>query len=127
MKIRPNAGVVRQLELRAEQCAIASPVWHELQYGCKLLPQGKKREALTRYLRDVVYASFPILPYDDVAAEWHAAERSRLQRLGRVPLFVDGQIAAIARNAGLALVTMDTRDFQSFQGLELENWSSAQK
>jgi tRNA(fMet)-specific endonuclease VapC len=120
----PDAAVVAQLELHARECAIAAPVWHELQYGCKALPKGKKRSALEAYLKEVVHASFPILPYDEVAAAWHAAERARLEALGKTAPFVDGQIAAIARGYGLILVTANVRDFQRFEGLEIEDWSS---
>ncbi len=124
MKKHPDAAVVRQLERRGQDCAIASPIWHELQYGCERLPEGKKRSALAEYLKDVVHASFPVLPYDEVAAAWHARERARLDGLGRPAPFVDGQIAAIAQRAGLILVTMNVRDFQRFEGLEVESWSS---
>ncbi len=32
-------------------------------------------------------ASFPILEYDSAAAEWHAAERARLEKAGETPPF----------------------------------------
>lgn len=123
----PDRGLVAKLELRAHQCAIGAPVWHELQYGCKLLPPGKRRSALEAYLKDVVYASFPILPYDEVAAAWHATERARLEELGTPAPFVDGQIAAIAKSNDLVLVTVNIRDFHRFEGLELENWATTKK
>jgi predicted nucleic acid-binding protein len=37
---------------------------------------------------------------------------------------VDGQIAAIAHVNGLVLVTTNDKDFVSFKGLAVENWSS---
>ena len=70
------------------------PVWHELVFGCELLPTGKKRRRYEDYLRDAVRALFPVLPYDEAAAGLHAAERARLER--KPMPFVDGQIAAIA-------------------------------
>jgi tRNA(fMet)-specific endonuclease VapC len=104
--------------------AIASPVWHELTYGCGRLPEAKPRNALEAYLRDVVRGSFPILPYDEAAATWHGEERARLESLGRPAPFVDGQIAAIAHVNGLILVTANPRDFGAFKGLRVENCSS---
>jgi tRNA(fMet)-specific endonuclease VapC len=119
----PNPEIVRRLDEHGHECAIAAPVWHELTYGCRRLPRGKRRAALETYLHDVVQASFPILPYDEVAAAWHGRERARLEALGRPAPYTDGQIAAIAHANGLVLVTVNARDFTRFKGLEVENWS----
>ena len=118
----PNPHVVRRLDARGHECAIAAPVWHELTFGCRRLPRGQRRTALETYLREVVQASFPILPYDAVAAAWHGQERARLEAIGRPPPYVDGQIAAIARANDLVLVTLNTRDFTLFRNLEVEDW-----
>jgi tRNA(fMet)-specific endonuclease VapC len=104
-------------------CAIAAPVWHELTYGCRRLPAGKRRVALEAYLEDVIRRSFPILPYDDAAATWHGQERARLERIGRPAPYVDGQIAAIARVHGLMLVTANTEDFSRFKGIKVRDWT----
>ncbi len=98
-------------------------MWHELTYGCRRLPKGKRRLALEVYLRDVVHGSFPILPYDEAAAAWHGEERARLEALGRPAPFVDSQIAAIAHVHGLVLATTNDKDFARFKGLTIENWS----
>jgi tRNA(fMet)-specific endonuclease VapC len=120
----PDADIVEQLDEHGHECAIAAPVWHELTYGCSRLPQGRRRAALETYLKDVVRASFPILPYDDVAATWHGHERARLEARGRPVPYVDGQIAAIAHASKLVLVTVNTRDFSRFTDLRVENWST---
>ncbi len=119
----PNRRVVKKLEQYGHTCAIAAPVWHELVYGCSRLPSGKRRSALEEYLHGVVAKVFPILPYDDVAAEMHGRERARLEQSGRTPPFVDGQIAAIASSRGLTLVTANTDDFRHFNELELADWT----
>jgi tRNA(fMet)-specific endonuclease VapC len=119
----PNRRVVKKLEQLSAHCAIAAPVWHELVYGASRLPGGRRRSALEEYLRAVVRRSFPVLPYDDAAAEWHGKERARLEEEGRPSPFVDGQIAAIAYTQGLILVTASARDFQSFAGLETADWT----
>ncbi|MCG8556946.1 MAG: type II toxin-antitoxin system VapC family toxin [Proteobacteria bacterium] len=115
--------VVARLERHADRCAIPAPVWHELSYGCQRLPPGSRRRALEAYLRDVVRPAFPILPYDEVAATWHAAERARLERAGKPTPYVDGQIAAIASVAKLTLVTGNTKDFRHFRDLAVTDWS----
>lgn len=124
MKKAPDEAVVAKIEAHGHESVLAAPVWHELQYGCRLLPSGKRRTALEVYLRDVVYASLLILPYDATAAAWHAEERARLDEEGKPAPFVDGQIAAIAKSNDLILVTMNVRDFRRFRGLQIENWSS---
>ena len=119
----PNPGILQRLDQHGPECAIAAPVWHELTYGCRRLPRGKRRIALETYLHNVVRASFPILPYDEVAATWHGQERARLEALGRPAPYVDGQIASIAHVNGLVLVTVNAKDFSRFRELEVENWS----
>lgn len=121
---RPDARVVKRLDIEGPECAIAAPVWHELTYGCRRLPKGTRRTALEAYLRDVVRNAFPVLPYDEAAAEWHGSERARLESVGRPAPFVDGQIAAVAHVHGLILVTANPKDFGRFKGLTVENWAA---
>lgn len=111
-----------RIEAHEGEIAIASLVWHELRYGCELLPPSRRRAALESFLHDVVRPSFAVLDYDDRAAVWHATERARLVRAGLTPAFVDGQIAAIAVVNGLTLVTDNLDDFAHFKGLRVENW-----
>jgi predicted nucleic acid-binding protein len=77
--------VLAGLREHREEIATAAPVWHELIYGYARLPPSRKREAIESYLFRTVRASIPILPYDSMAAEWHAAERARLAALGKTP------------------------------------------
>lgn len=123
MSKTPDAEILEHLDKHGPECAIGAPVWHELTYGCRRLPKGKRRGALEAYLRDVVHGSFPILPYDEAAATWHGEEKARLEALGRPAPFVDAQIAAIARVNGLVLATTNDKDFTRFKGLTVENWS----
>jgi tRNA(fMet)-specific endonuclease VapC len=117
----PDSAVIRKLREYEGEIATAAPVWHELRFGCGLMPESTRRTALERFLDDVVLPNFPILDYDRPAAEWHAAERVRLGR-GVTPPFVDGQIAAIAFVNGLTLVTENETDFRHFERLDIENW-----
>jgi tRNA(fMet)-specific endonuclease VapC len=98
-------------------------VWNELTYGCERLEPGKRKIELEAYLRDVVLKSFPILPYDQEAATWHAFERARQERAGHPGPYVDGQIAAIAHVHDLILVTANVKDFARFKGLTVEDWT----
>jgi tRNA(fMet)-specific endonuclease VapC len=118
----PNRRVLTKLKKYEHELSTAAPVWHELVFGYERLPQSKKRTAIGEYLHQVVRASIPILPYDEVAATWHAEERNRLSAAGRSPSFIDGQIAAVAHANRLTLVTRNVRDFAGFRGLKVENW-----
>ena len=122
----PSPQIVRRLEIHGHESAIAAPVWHELTYGCRRLPRGKRRDALESYLHDVVQDSFPILAYDEAAATWHGYERARLEALGRPAPFADGQIAAIAHANGLSLITLHVKDFARFKELDVTDWSKSQ-
>lgn len=119
----PNPDVVRRLDAHGSECAIASVVWHELLFGCERLVQSQRRVFLESYLQDVVRRSFPILPYNEVAAQWHASERARLERLGKPAPFVDGQIAAVAFAFQLVVVTANAKDFKVFSGVEVQDWT----
>jgi tRNA(fMet)-specific endonuclease VapC len=120
----PSPHVLKRLEDHGHESAIAAPVWHELTYGCRRLPRGKRRDAIDAYLQDVVKASFPILAYDEAAAAWHGHERARLEGLGRSAPFTDGQIAAIAHVNALTLVTFNVKDFARFKDLSATAWST---
>lgn len=123
---RPNPLILRRLEEHGHESATAAPVWHELMYGCHRLAKGKRRDAIERYLHDVVQASFPILPYDEAAATWHGYERARLESLGKPAPFTDGQIAAIAHANGLVLVTLNAKDFARFKELDVTTWAKGE-
>jgi tRNA(fMet)-specific endonuclease VapC len=84
-------------------------------------PVVGRRDSFDEYIQRLP-ARFPVLPYDQRAADWHAAERARLERIGRTPPYLDGQIAAVAATRGLILVTRDVRDFVGFTDLRVESW-----
>jgi len=118
----PNQKLLERLQSHQDEIAIAAVIWHELWFGCTRLPDSARRTAIERYLDEVVAVSIPVLPYDQQAAVWHAAERARLAGLGRTPPFVDGQIAAIAKVNDLTLVTLNLADYAEFQGLQVTDW-----
>ena len=124
---RPHPNVHVQARLLAHRHAVctAALVLHEMRYGLARMPDSRRKQALTHYLEHAVHQRLTILPYDREAAVWHAEERARLTAQGRVPPFVDGQIAAIAIVNSLTLVTRNTHDFADFAGLTVANWFEA--
>ncbi len=117
----PHPGVLGRLADAEGSAAIAAVTWHELRYGVRRLPSSRRREALEIFVRGLPNR-FPVLPYDQRTAEWHAAERARLERAGRQPSFADGQIAATAVSHDLVLVTRNLSDFVAFADLRIESW-----
>lgn len=118
----PDSIVVERLFEYRPICVTASIVWHELWFGCLRLPVSLRRERIEHYLLQIVQRSFPILPYDERAATWFAAERTRLRAIGLTPSYADGQIAAVAAVNGLILVTHNLADYKYFAGLQVEDW-----
>jgi len=113
---RLHRKATERYEKHLEECSIPAVVWHELRHGVQKMKSGAiKRQFLDFY--DTL--ALPILPYDRVAAEFHASERARI----RSSKYADGQIAAIAVTRGLTLVTANTSDFKAFRDLRLEDWS----
>ena len=123
LRPRPAADVMRRLQEHDGEIAIPSPVWHELRFGCARLAPSRRRDAVERYIEDVVLRSFPVLDYDREAADWHARERARLVAAGKTPPFVDSQIAAIACVNGLTLITSNIDDFREFGDLKVQSWA----
>jgi tRNA(fMet)-specific endonuclease VapC len=118
---RPHANVIAHLRAFEYELAVAATTWHEIIYGVQRLPMSRRRLALERYYQSV-RADLTILPYDEGAAEWHAAERVRLVPIGLTLPFADGQIAAVAAVNGLVLVTANVAEFRHFAGITLDNW-----
>jgi tRNA(fMet)-specific endonuclease VapC len=118
---QPDDGVLARLAEVADDAAIAAVVWHELRFGLARLPSGRRRDALAAFVSGLA-SRFPVLPYDQRAAEWHAIERARLERAGTPAPFADGQIAAIAVTNGLRLATRSIADFAAFADLTTESW-----
>ncbi len=117
----PSISFMKALRLHESQCATCSIVWHELKFGVARLVVGARKDTLVRYLVGI-RERIDILPYDNLAAEWHGEERARLEKAGRPAPFADGQIAAIAATRGLTLVTDNIKDFRNFRGLDVKSW-----
>jgi tRNA(fMet)-specific endonuclease VapC len=123
----PDRGVLANLQKHGGECAISAQVWHELRYGVGRSPRGKRRAVLDAFLREVVYPTLPVLPYDERAAEWLAEERIRLEKAGRQTSVADGQIAAVAATNGFTVVTANVADFSPFKDLVVQNWMAANR
>lgn len=67
-------------------------------------------------------AHYPVLPYDEAAAEKYGEIRANLSQRGLIIGPYDLQIAAIALVHDVTLVTHNTREFSRVAGLKLDDW-----
>ncbi|MBK6728139.1 MAG: type II toxin-antitoxin system VapC family toxin [Xanthomonadales bacterium] len=111
------AGVRR---VGIESLYLCAPVWSELWFGACNSQRVTENQGRIRELASHV----PSLPFDDRAAEHCGEIRALLARQGRPIGPYDLQIAAIARSAGLRLVTRNISEYSRVPGLTIENWQT---
>lgn len=71
---------------------------------------------------DVLFAAVTILPFDEFSARRFGILKAELESRGEPLDDLDLQIASIALENNLTLVTNNTDHFKRIQGLELQNW-----
>lgn len=118
----PSAQLLQKLEQHNGHYAISAITWHEMNYGVEKMQAGKRKSLLQQYLYILETNQLPVLSYDKAAAKWLAKERHRLVSIGDTPAKEDSEIAAVAISNKLILVTRNTRDFELFDDLIIENW-----
>lgn len=121
-KLQPNTQVTSQLARYSDVISTASIVYHEVKFGCLVMPESRRKQAVEAYIQKSLETHLLLVPYCQKSALWHAEERARLRQVGETPSYADAQIAAIAVVNQLILVTRNVKDFENFQGLKIENW-----
>ena len=104
-----------------ERLYLCAPVLAELWFGACNRQRVAENQARLRDLATQVRS----LPFDDRAAEHCGEVRALLARSGQPIGPYDLQIAAIARAAGLCVVTRNESEFSRVPGLAVENWQDA--
>jgi predicted nucleic acid-binding protein len=86
----------------------------ELRYGLALLPAGKRRNALSKAVEEILDEDFQdrILAFDRAAARAYAVIAAARRSTGRPISQFDCQIAAITRTNEAILATRNTADFE---------------
>ena len=110
-KASPDPGVVAFLS-EQDDLWLSSVVLHELEFGLRSLPPGRRRDDLQQVLSDFI-AEFDdrILPLERIEAEWAARLRAEAYLSGRVLHLGDALIAGTARAHGLSVATRNVKDF----------------
>ena len=125
IKQEPDINVITKIAEHTSDCAICTPVWHELLFGVYRMPEGINKKYLEKFIKEDVYDSFKIKPYTEKAAEIHAILRSKLEKLGRPSQKDDTMIASIALANHMVLVTRNVKHFAAITNicnLQVENW-----
>lgn len=124
MRPRPELKVVRWVDARSEfDLWISAITVAEIRLGIAILPEGRRKDILNDLVEEMFHQDFSeqCLPFDCEAAREYALIVAERNQKG-LPISVeDAQIAALARTAGLALATRNTKGFLDIEGLELVN------
>lgn len=123
LRPRPDPGVLAWVATQPPSSLYLSAVsLAELWQGVEAMPEGRRRNQLALALHALLEEVFAerVLPFEAAAALTLAQIVNERRRAGRPIAWADAQIAAIARERGLALVTRNVRDFEGC-GLGLVN------
>ena len=108
----PAPQVVRFLS-EQDDLWLSAVVVHELEYGLRLLPQGRRRSRLSE-MQSGILAAYEnrILPVDTKGAGWAAQFRAEARRFGMSLDLGDALIAGTARANAMTLATRNVADFE---------------
>ena len=128
MRDDPHADVLLWLDDRPTRELFVTAITEaEIRTGIALLPQGRRRRGIAEAADRAFGALFAgrVLPFDGPAARAYAEMAAARRAAGRPVSQADGQIAAIARSRGMAVVTRNIGDFDDM-GIEvIDPWAGA--
>ena len=106
--------------MKVSDIVLCSIVIYELRYGAQRSsnPSGEHSKL------DLFLSPFNSLPFDDQCARRCAELRADLEVNGKVIGPHDLQIAAIALQHRLTLVTHNSREFSRIAGLTIDDWEA---
>jgi len=110
----PNDSVRRWVDAQKEDALHLSVLTlGEIRKGTTLLPAGKKRDQLERWLDTGLPARFAdrLVPINRQIAEIWGAMAGQAQLESITLAIIDGLVAASAKHHGLTVVTRNVKDF----------------
>ncbi|MBT3473339.1 MAG: type II toxin-antitoxin system VapC family toxin [Gammaproteobacteria bacterium] len=123
MRPEPEETVLDWVDqLNRETTYISTINQAEILQGVMLLPDGKRKQQLTKKAEQM-FQLFEqrILPFDIRAAEIYAEVVVGRQQQGRPIYFQDAQIAAITIEYNCAIATRNVSDFKEIERLKVIN------
>jgi len=116
---QPDPRVLAWLELHEQEIAVDPVILGEIRFGILLLPEGKRRARLERWFQEGI-EHIHCLPWEAATGLRWAQLLAELRAGGRSMPIKDSLIAATALTHGLAVVTLNRRDFEK-AGVEIVN------
>lgn len=115
---RPDTVRSRLIAKGPGLVAVSAVTVAELWYGAEKSDRAGRHALFEAFLEP-----YEVLPFDSAAGREHGRLRHELRHspIGERDLF----IAAIARVAGLTVVTANTGEFSRVPGLSIEDWTAA--
>ena len=121
----PQESVLAWIEAQSPaELYLAAQTMGELVRGARKAREKARRERFERWIEQDLAQQFDgrILPFDGAAAVVWGCLMGDGDRIGRTPAAADAQIAAIAIQHELILVTRNVRDFEHFDMQLLNPW-----
>lgn len=115
MRPQPDERVVAWLNQQSRSNLFTTAVTRcEMLYGVMILPDGQRKTRLQQEITAIFVVDMAgrVLPYDEAAADAHAAIAAARRAQGRPVDQSDAMIASIARSHGATLATRNLRDFE---------------
>ena len=125
MSAEPSVEVLAWMDDRPRRELFVTAVTEaEVRTGIAFLPEGRRRRGLAEACERAFGSLFAgrVLPFDSDAARAYAEIVATRRGLGRPVSQTDGQIAAIARSRGMAVVTRNIQDFESMEIDVIDPW-----
>jgi toxin FitB len=118
-KPQPAPSVIDWLRIHDRHLVVNPIILGELEYGILLLPAGRRRTRLQKWLSDGV-KKLRVLDIDAETATIWAGLLAELKRKGRAMPIKDSLIAATARQHRLTVATRNVDDYRN-SGIALVN------
>lgn len=120
LRQRDQRLIERWKSVKATEIVLCSIIVYELRYGAQRSPDPAREHSKL----DLFLSPFTSLSFDDESARRCAEVRAQLENIGAVIGPHDLQIAAIALQHGLTLITHNLREFGRVAGLKVVDWEA---